>query len=163
MRIPEEDLTAWMGYDPADAVGEPDRETGAVSQTDYARAGAVEDYLGLVAVDGGPGLVLGDEPLMTAWWATAPGEGLLVRWVYAEDQAAVIHYRAHIEEGIWKPSGMTFVVGMHPLPLFDAALSGTETGEHWVIRLDEGRYHVDTGIARPDAQTERLLHRFRRL
>lgn len=159
-------VSAWSGYTRADAAGAPSGGTGPIGQTDYERARTVEGDLGSVAVDGGQGLVLSNEPMATAWWAKSPTEGIVVCWMNGEDEAAVIQYLARIEEQIWAPSGITFVVGEHPLYVFDAILPGGEAteylAEYLLVRLDEGRYAVDTGIVRPDAQTELMLHRFRR-
>jgi hypothetical protein len=159
-------VTAWSGYTRAGAVGAPSGGTGPIGQTDYERARAAEDDLGLVAVDGGQGLVVSTEPMAIAWWAISPIEGISVCWMYGENEAAVRQALARIEEQIWAPSGITFVLGEHPLYVFDAILPGGEAidylAEFLLVRLDEGRYDVDTGIARPDTHTEVLLHRVRR-
>src|SRR5215472_14920531 len=81
-----EHVTAWLGYTRADAVGAPSGGTRPSGQTDYERARAVQDDLGLVAVDGGQGLVVSTEPMAIAWWALAPAEGILVCWMVGEDE-----------------------------------------------------------------------------
>ena len=52
-------LPAWSGYPNSDLPFD-------APKTDYARACAVEDVLGLLTVGDGTGLVLGDEPLASA-------------------------------------------------------------------------------------------------
>jgi Immunity protein 21 len=162
--LSSEYLNAWLGYNLEDVVedAEDAAEAWLSGQTDYDHACAAEDYLGLVPVNGGQALVLGGEPLSTAWWQAPLTEGILVRWEYGEDYATAEGSLAHLEEGIWKPSGITFEVGTHPLHLFDAAWPGGEVSEQLVVRLNEGRDEVDTAIARPGQKTELLLHRFRR-
>lgn len=164
-------VTAWLGYTRANTVGRaPGGDTGPSGPTDYERARAVlddlEHDLGLVVVDGGQGLVVSTEPMAIAWWAISPAEGILVCWMVGEDEAAVMQHLARLEEQTWAPSGIVFAVGKHPLYVFDAILPGGEAidylAEYLLVGLDEGRYDVDTGLARPDTQTELLLHRFRR-
>lgn len=166
MLLSGEYVTAWLGYTRADAVGAPSGGTRPSEQTDYERARAVQDDLGVVAVDGGQGLVVSTEPMAAAWWAISPVEGILVCWMIGEEELTVMQCLARIEEQIWAPSGLTCVVGKHPLYVFDAILPGREAteylAEYLLVRLDEGRYDVDTGIARPNTQTELMLHRFRR-
>src|SRR5215469_2017133 len=82
-------VTAWSGYTRADAVGgAPSGDRGPSGQTDYERARAVQDDLGLLVVDGGQGLVVNTEPMAIAWWALAPAEGILVCWMVGEHEAA---------------------------------------------------------------------------
>jgi hypothetical protein len=163
-------VPAWLGYTRAASIGAPSGGTRPSGQTDYERAHTVQDDLhhdlGLLAVDGGQGLVLSTEPMAIAWWAISSAEGILVCWMVGAEAATVSQYLAHIEEQIWAPSGITFAVGRRPLYAFDAILPGSEAtaylAEYLMVRLAEGQYDVDTGIARPDTQTELMLHRFRR-
>ena len=68
-------LPYWDGYAPT--------ETGV---TDYERACKVGDYLGRIEVGPGYGVVLGEEPFSTTWWQPDENRnGLLVRWVYANN------------------------------------------------------------------------------
>src|SRR5688500_9199880 len=60
-----------------------------IENDDYDTACTVEDYLGVVARPWGNVLVLNDEPLSTAIVA-APNELLLVRWVCAPDEEALL-------------------------------------------------------------------------
>jgi hypothetical protein len=153
-------LTAWSGTDPQ-VPG--DDAAQAVQEADYDRAGAVSGYIGLLPVAQGQGVVFGGEPLSTAWVPLTTTGGVFVRWSYGEEQTDVIGHVKHIEERIWESSGLTFMVGRQPLCLFDAAWPGQEVPEYLTITLDEGTYAIDTGIARPDNQTELVVHRFRRL
>ncbi len=168
-------VSAWAGYTRADAGGgagggadggAPSGDSGPSGQTDYERARAVQDDLGLLVVDGGQGLIVSTEPMAIAWWALAPAAGILVCWMVGADEAAVQQSLARREEQTWAPSRITFVVGKHPLYLFDAIMPGSAAtdylAEYLLVGLDEGRYAVDMGRAQPDSQTELLLYRFRR-
>ena len=158
-----EDVPAWLGYTRAEAVG--GASSGGMrpsERTDYERAHAGQDDLGLLTVDGEQGLVVSTEPMAIAWWAIAPAEGILVCWMVGEEEAAVMQVFARLEEQTWTSSGLTYVVGKHPLYIFDAISPGREATEyteylveHLLVRLDAGRYDVDTGCARPDTQTDR--------
>lgn len=130
---------------------------------DYERACAVEGYLGLLEVGSGHGLVLGDDPMSTAWWQHSASEGILIRWVYGDGEADLMQLLMPIDDRIWTSSDLIFVVGKHPLFLFDSALCGEEaTDERLTITLADGPYTIDTAIVRPNARTEMVLHRLRR-
>lgn len=129
-------------------------------ETDYDRACAVEGYLELLRVGAGQGLILGDEPMSTAWWQLSATEGILIRWVYGDDEANPVQLLMPIEAHIWTSSGLVFIVGQHPPFLFDSAEPGEEASERLTIALDEGKYAIDTEIARPNDRTEMVLHRF---
>ena len=57
--------------------------------TDYARACEVDDYVGLIGVNDSQGLVLGEEPMHTSWFPISDSEGIVVRWVWADDEQQV--------------------------------------------------------------------------
>ena len=159
-------LPFWEGSDPpsggrtAEATfrwGDPD----AVA-TDYDRACDVDDYLGLVDVDGGKGLVLGDEPMSTAWFPRGDDEheGMLVRWVYADNESSVLSALSQVPDDIWEPTRLTFPVASEPLHLFGAAYPGTEAREKSMLRLAPGDYSIATAQYKPDDRTFLVLHRF---
>lgn len=132
--------------------------------TDYDRACAVEGYLGLLEVGAGQGLVLGDEPMSTAWWQLTATEGVLIRWVYGDGETDLVQLLTPFEEHAWTSSRLNLSVGKHPLYLFDSALPGDEAiDERLTITLAEGSFAIDTAIARPNAHTEVVLHRLRKL
>ncbi len=63
-------------------------------ETDYDRACSISEYLGVLQIGLGRGLVLGDEPMQTAWF-NSPIEhsdycGGLVRWGYAPNEEVVL-------------------------------------------------------------------------
>ena len=87
------------------------RQWGGTATADYERACTVQDEIAVLDVGNGVGLVLGDEPHQTAW-APADDGGLLVRWVYADDEADVWAAVDTIRESDFEPSSVTsFVIG----------------------------------------------------
>src|SRR5882724_11999130 len=59
--------------------------------TDYERACRIDNYIGLVDVGSGNGLVLGDEPMMTSWHSQNTVEGILLRWQWAPNEKSVVN------------------------------------------------------------------------
>src|SRR5260221_7899824 len=137
--------------------------------TDYDRACDVKEYVGLLGIDTGHGLVLGDEPRTIAWQPSATaGEsaeddtsGVLIRWVYANSEAEVMEALTHVPETAWRDDGLLLSVGREPLYLLDAAYVGSELegDDHLTIHLPPGRYSIATAEYAPDSQTSLLLHR----
>ncbi len=146
-------LPAWRGYpDPALPYDTPG--------TDYARACAIEEPIGYLAIDPGAGLVLGDEPMATAWWPDPSlCGGVIMRWRWANDEAACHAALSHLSLLAW--SGVT-----HSLPvptghavIFDAAYSGERIEASLKLELVPRIYGIDTAEYAPDEETALLLHR----
>lgn len=156
--LPEDRLNAWHGTDDTNYQTE---NSGRLGSIDYERACAVEDLLGLVQVADTQALVLGDEPMSTAWHPTGRADGLLIRWVYGEDINAVPTYVRDLDDAIWTSSGIMLTLRNQPYHLFDSAWPGPEASAWLEITLNEGRYEIDTGTAHPANRTELILHRFR--
>ena len=131
--------------------------------TDYERACATDDYAVPIEVGEGQGIVLGDEPLPTAWRADARG-GLIVRWIAAPSETAIDGALAALPTGLpWEHIfEVDLEAGDGALVLFDAAVPGTELpAEHLRITLRPGRYAFELSAYRPSADVALLLHRFR--
>lgn len=158
--LPAERLTAWTGH-----TLKPEMNGQSSNESDYERACAVEDYIGVVAVAGTESIVLGDEPMATAWVPVSATEGIITRWVCGEDQARACEYLGHIEEGIWRSTGVSLVVEGGPLYLFDAAWPGSDVTvfEYLTLSLDAGNYSFDTGTLYIGGMVELILHRLRRI
>jgi hypothetical protein len=145
-------ITAWRGSAEFPAPG-----------TDYSRACDVTGYLGVIPVGEGAALVLGDEPMATAWWPDQRwGGGLIVRWMYAPDESAVLRHLAALppmefaEPVAWPVQGDSQM-------LFDSALTGTEASDSGVeLSLRIGAYRVGTHVFKPDDDVCLVLHRVRR-
>ena len=146
-------LRAWSGYpDPAlpfDAPG-----------TDYARACAVEDALGLLTVGSGAGLVLGDEPMATAWWPSVDRlGGVLIRWRWANNVEAYGAALAQLASLRWSDASLALPVPTGCAVLFDSAYPGWEIEASLTLDLVPGAYGVETVEYVPDEETSLLLHR----
>lgn len=129
--------------------------------TDYERACSVDDYIGAIAVASGQGIVLGDEPFSTARWPSPDlDHSLLVRWVFAENEAAITQALENLPDKAWQRTDVEFWVSNDKLILFDAACSGNDIDERLVIEIPEGWYAAETMHYQPNEQTSLILHRF---
>lgn len=146
------------------------REPSDESINDYARARGVDDCLGTLRVGPGEALVLGDEPMPTAF-VSRPEGGVLIRWMCAEDEADVQRAVEEVPESAWKATPHKVEVGRRGLLIFDAAYPGDElppiedgrADAPWSrIDIPPGDYLVDTADHQPDVSTRLILHRLRR-
>lgn len=137
---------------------------GESGETDYDRACGVEDELGLIAVGEISGLVLGDEPLQTAWIPKHAGyQGLLVRWSYAESEEAILHHLRDLPPQLFAPTGIRFHSVDRSHQLFDAALGGdqVDSDQGLEIEIPVGTYRIESALFAPDDATAVLLHALR--
>jgi hypothetical protein len=130
--------------------------------TDYDRACDINDYLGLIAVGPGFGLVLGDGETSTTWWppASSAEAGLLVNWIYANDEESVLRCLTDVPAELWGQPAVGFELEAGPLWLFDSACPGDYIDVHLEIPLASARYLVETAVWEPDQQASLVLHRF---
>jgi hypothetical protein len=124
------------------------------------RACEVMDLVGVYELpEGAEALVLGDEPLSTAY---LPEHRVLVRWCYAESEEGVAEIiLAGIPTAEWDEGPVLSTTG--ELVMFDAAYFGTEVGtltDSTVLELGAGRYRVDSASIEPDQLTSFRVHRF---
>ena len=146
--VPERSLGAWHGADGPD-----------VTETHYESACAVADYVGLVRLDGAQAVVLGDEPLRTAWRPGASG-GLLVRWIAAPSEADVERALATLPDILPWEQVLDFDHPGGTLVLFDAAVPGAELpDDHLRLDLPAGRWTLGLSAYHPDDDVALLLHR----
>ncbi|MFC9225029.1 Imm21 family immunity protein [Streptomyces hygroscopicus] len=127
---------------------------------DYDLACEVMDFVGVLALpDGAEALVLGDEPLSTAY---LPEHRALVRWCYAESEEGIADIiRAGLLTAEWDEGPVLSTTG--ELVMFDAAYFGTEVGtltDGTALELGVGRYRVDSASIEPDQLTSFRVHRF---
>src|SRR5690348_5768536 len=90
--VEKKHLFAWEGSDnpsPGRRVEAQFRWNPNGPATDFDRACDVDDYVGLIDVGVGKGLVLGDETFMTTWLPLKDG-GILVRWVFGKNEESVL-------------------------------------------------------------------------
>ncbi len=128
--------------------------------TDYDRACNIADYLGIIDVGPGKGVVLGDEPMQTAWWMIPEGRGtILVRWQWAADEDAIVRILNDSAEQVWKPTGLSLYVSGSELVLFDSACAGSDPGLTSKVQLQTGNYSIETAFCQPDKSLSIILHR----
>jgi len=132
-----------------------------IETDDYDRACGIDDYLGLLNVGSGRALVLGEEPMPTAWLSEP---GMLVRWQYADDNESVVEAIADLSKASWEETGIVLDVSDSSLVLFDATCPGKDpdcnrTGCKLNIVLKEQRYLIETAHYTPDENTALILHR----
>lgn len=173
--VPGEQLPSWEGTEPPSDGRQIDaqfRWNGEdAPASDYDRACDINGWLGLLDVGAGHAIVLGGEPLGTAWQASAGASesgvntcGILIRWVHANSESDVIEALEHVPETVWQDTGLLLSVGREPLCLLDAAYPGSELegDDHLTIQLPPGKYSIATAEYEPDSHTHLLLHRLTR-
>ncbi|MFC8950029.1 MULTISPECIES: Imm21 family immunity protein [Streptomyces] len=130
------------------------------TEGDYDRACEVVDFVGVLELlDGAEALVLGDEPLSTAY---LPEHRALVRWHYAESgKGAADIIRTGLPNAEWEEGPVLSTTG--ELVMFDAAYFGTEVGtltNSTTVDLAAGRYRVESAAIEPNNLTAFRVHRF---
>ncbi|GLV88330.1 hypothetical protein Slala03_80190 [Streptomyces lavendulae subsp. lavendulae] len=130
------------------------------TEGDYDRACEVMDLVGVLELpDEAEALVLGDEPLSTAY---LPEHRVLVRWHYAESREGVADIiRTGLPTAEWKEGPVLSTTG--ELVMFDAAYFGTEVGtltDSTTLDIAAGRYRVDSAGIEPNNLTSFRVHRF---
>lgn len=132
-----------------------------IDNSDYARACGIPDYIGILPIGAGQGLVLGDEPLQTTWLPDK-GNGTLVRWICADSETSIVAHALQVPDNLFAASGCEFRSQEKCLRLFDSAVAGGSLSpeQFLAVDLEPGRYKVFTALYRPDVSTAILLHRF---
>jgi hypothetical protein len=126
------------------------------SGTDYDRACALDDWVGVIDVGAGKALVLGSEPTRTAR-LEAPGGALLVRWLHAPVGWQPDALETLLDQR-WEPSTTWTITGATQT-LLDAAEPGAdEQADRLRLALRPGEYQVLTAEHRPDGETRMVLH-----
>ncbi|MFD9359515.1 Imm21 family immunity protein [Streptomyces sp. NPDC060031] len=130
------------------------------TEGDYDRACEVMEFVGVLALpDGAEALVLGDEPLSTAY---LPEYRVLVRWCYAQSEDGVADViRAGLPTAEWEEGPVLSTTG--ELVMFDAAYFGTEVGtltDSTALELGAGLYRVDSASVEPNSSTSFRVHQF---
>jgi hypothetical protein len=117
--------------------------------TDYDRACDVNDYLGLLSVGNGTGLILNDMPMTTAWRAFSGNKGgWLIRYWMADSEADVLAAFNALPNEIWEDTGTTFTVDTEPLYVFEVPENGKDLDsiEHLTMELSPGDYSIETAV-----------------
>jgi hypothetical protein len=167
--VPAEIAPHWRGVE-GWSPPEDGRDLAGESSSDYARACDIDDYLGMLEVGPGRALILGDEPMQTAF-IPSPEGGIAVRWMYAEDEDGVWRAVGAVPESVWEPTPHRIEVAQEGILVFDSAYPGdalpASSGDGatvpWIrIELSSGTYLVDTADYGPDSSTRLVLHRLQK-
>jgi hypothetical protein len=159
-------LTDWEGIDPPSRGRVVEAKfrwsDEAAPATDYDRACDINDYIGLISVGRGMGLILNDMPMDTAWkYFGDNGGGLFIRYMYADSVAAVLSASHKVPAESWEATGLIFTVDGGPLYLFDSTYNGKDLSdtEYLVIQMSPGTYSIETAV-HENERTGIVLHRF---
>ena len=144
--VPELLLQDWSGIDVGDD-----------SRSDYDRACELTGQLASLAVGSGEGLVLGDEPLDTAYLPRSGG-GVLVRWLYAKTENRLLEHLNRLTADPEPEELAEFHWNRGRLMLIDSACPGPEVGtDRLVLNLKPGRYVAQAARVEFDAETAAVL------
>jgi hypothetical protein len=116
----------------------------------------------LISVGHGEAVIFGDEPLPTAWWPLVDTpDGLFIRWVAADSDAAVVQALRGLSPSLFAASDLFVKVPAAPMVLFDSAMPGSDIATSSMsVQLLPGRYRIDSALLEPDERTSLILHRF---
>jgi Immunity protein 21 len=162
--LDEGNIECWGGA--IDITVAPDVKESSSSggtRTDYDRACQIEDWLGRLVVGSGEALVLGGDPMATTWLgAEALDGGMLVRWLFAENEAEVLDNVRALPATAFQSQGL-FSIGESKLLLFDSAFAGRNVRkyptEYLAMQLKRGDYEVGTAVHESDDRMYVVVHR----
>jgi hypothetical protein len=150
--------TQWLGVQGRSAGSD------SVHRNDYERACDTQEYLEAVLLNMGSALVLGDEPLQSAFFTTKSDDLAIARWIYARTNndddiesflSGTIAFVSTIALAI------SFEVKRGGLVLFDSALSGQQaTACSRKADIRPGPYTVTTESFRMEGEFSFVVHRF---
>lgn len=150
-------ISSWGGIEFLSTSWRGDKEF----HNDYERACSIDDYLAQIAVVGGSGIVLGDEPMMTTV-LEGPRSGIqIVRWMFGntiEDVEAIIFSpRDHSRLELF--SSLSLNNGEAEWFIFDSAVPGSRAREvSLAFTMPMGIVSIDTFGYRPNENTCLILH-----
>jgi hypothetical protein len=130
--------------------------------TDYERACAIDDFVGILSVNGLEALVLGDLPSDTTFRLLDERNCLLIRWIGAEsDDAVTLLIREIMSNKIhgWTKTTCKIQVTNKALVLFDSVCKGNELSDSSTVECPNGAYVVFTLSYRPNPETNFFLIR----
>jgi hypothetical protein len=150
---PQSVLVDWHGNRlPKDRVG----------LTDYARACAIKDEIGVIAIGASQGLVLGDEPDRTSLIVYSSFDLMICRWRWADSEASLL---GALDSAGVRQLPFTSKGRFDALPdqyhLFDSAYSGNKVPRSLSAKLGARPYLFDSIDFRPSKNIYALIHRIR--
>jgi hypothetical protein len=134
------------------------------TRSDYERACADVDYLNLEACGTGEVLVLGDEPLRSAFVRQQDGTVIVARWWACESSERAEHALMNIPSSLPEledPKEASF--DGDPLIMFDSALVAAHANKLARIEVDAGTYKLTSEKYESPHSFDFLIHRLIRL
>ena len=132
--------------------------------SDYDRACAVNDYVGLADVGRHSALILGDMPLATTIFNKTVNELYVVRAFYMDPDTEIEQFAHWFDEGHFRAPLETlfFSVCSNRLSIFDSAYPGSDRDKDFLeFSLSPGTYAIKTARVDPNEQTSLVVHQFR--
>jgi len=114
--------------------------------------------MGVIAVESGQAVVLGDEPDRTAI-LLEDGNTLILRWRWAESEAELLSaMRDGLKDVRFTESGrFSTKAGRHLL--FDSACAGSEIAQSVAVELDANEFFLETAYFDPTKSLCAVIHR----
>ncbi len=132
------------------------------ARSDYERACDLTDYVGAIACGLSQVLVLGDEPLQSAF-VVKDEDVLVVRWVSCVSSERAAYAIAQLPSALPSIEDSTkFYLNDRDLLMFDAALDGINPANCASVNLSPGVFTVTTEKYKNEGSYEFLVHRFLR-
>ena len=107
-------------------------------------------------------LVLGDEPMQSAFFHMKTGEVAIARWIYARSRTVAEHHLSNIVgRGLERGSIVKFESAGTTLVIIDAADSGDSPSSclsH--CQISPGMYSISTEEFKCDLEAHFIVHRF---
>jgi hypothetical protein len=152
----------WLG---ADGLGTQQNITNNFSN-DYEKACGVEDYIGIIEINKGLALVLGDMPLETRVTYRNERTPVIVRIFYAEKDDDVIEKLKSFEffDEVDSIESINIELNGKEIIIFDSAYRYSEIGNEFLtLDIKAAKYRIYTKLINPDDRTSLLIHEFLQL
>lgn len=133
-----------------------------LTSSDYERACEVDDYIGVIPIDSGKAVVLGQEPMDTSWLPLSHTQGIIVRWVWANSEIEVDEVLTNFSlDQEWQETAVTVEFKTENMIIFDSAERGSDLSDYLNLSLAPGNYSISTLFYEPSKETKLLLHLLR--
>jgi hypothetical protein len=132
-----------------------------VDSSDYQRAcAAADNWLNVLPVGNGVGLVLGGDPGMALVTEGPEGDPLLVRWIYADEEEALVALAMEGEAVTRTEPDLVFESPAAEWRLFDAAADPLRHNASWRrVTLPVGRVRARSTYVEAEGHAA-IVHRF---
>jgi hypothetical protein len=132
------------------------------SISDYERACAVDDYLGVVDLRRGTALVLGDEPMRTSIVTVEPNDVLVVRWVWAPNERKIVEsLPMALVSDDWVETDCKLTHSSESFVIFDSAEQFREANDLITFPFSHRLSKISTLEFKPNDAIFLVLHRIK--